>query len=942
MPLLRARGREVTVLDGDVVRTHLSAGPRLQPRGPRHERPARRLRGRRGRAPRRPRRGRAREPVPRHARRGPRAWSAPGRASSRSSWTRRSRSSRQRDVKGWYAKARAGEVTRPHRRRRSLRAAARPGADARHDRHDRRGERAARRRLPGGARPSSIGRRLPRDDEPDRPQLADHARRDLLVRARRWISPTGSQVVAVDRLASRPFDPGMALVILPSRRRPDAGAADAAACPDATPTARDPVALLRRLYPSDHPVLGVRAEDATTVGAARRLDELSASAARAAPARPGRQRGQPVRHAWLVGPAPPARRLSLGPRAGPPDAAAVPARGDLRGLRRARGRLDAEARRGARATCCSRSSSTPSTRPRRASSTWPTSSARSRRRSSAAIRTSSATSRRDTPTEVMRNWEQLKAGERAADGTADGADGGASRATRTMPAAFAGLSRSLPALAYADEMQERAAAPRLRLARPRGRHRQGRRGGDASCSPPTTHARARRGVRRPAVRHRQPRPQAGHRPRGLAARREPQVRVPLRAGRAARRPSGAASCGPWASTRSTSCGRKPSEKRPRTRASRGRRDDEHRRRHALSRRRAHAGAAAPGLDRAGRPEVGRRLAASIRQGDTHVALRGHDRGPHPAAPARQGHGLGDRRVRDAAGARRRSACSASRSRAGSGGRTYEIQRLIGRSLRGVVDTAALGRAHRDHRLRRPPGRRRHALRVDHRRLRRARAGAAPDRAWSAPSSARSRAVSVGIVDGTPLLDLDYTEDSHAEVDFNVVGTDAGHVRRGPGHRRGQALRPRRRWTSSWRSPTAASRSSSSPERSHRARHRAPLMARAGRGAPASEPIPHERPRPAPRDPLAPQARRAARRCSTCPTSTLVTPLDDRHRRRARGGREHVPRQCRSSRPATTPRAPACRRWPTTRGWRWTRWMAARACARSATPVPTRPTRRTTR
>jgi ribonuclease PH len=35
------------------------------------------------------------------------------------------------------------------------------------------------------------------------------------------------------------------------------------------------------------------------------------------------------------------------------------------------------------------------------------------------------------------------------------------------------------------------------------------------------------------------------------------------------------------------------------------------------------------------------------------------------------------------------------------------------------------------------------------------------------------AVSVGIVDGVPLLDLDYSEDSRAEVDFNVVGTDAG-------------------------------------------------------------------------------------------------------------------------------------------------------------------------
>jgi ribonuclease PH len=34
-------------------------------------------------------------------------------------------------------------------------------------------------------------------------------------------------------------------------------------------------------------------------------------------------------------------------------------------------------------------------------------------------------------------------------------------------------------------------------------------------------------------------------------------------------------------------------------------------------------------------------------------------------------------------------------------------------------------------------------------------------------------VSVGIVDGVTYLDLDYSEDSRAEVDFNVVGTDAG-------------------------------------------------------------------------------------------------------------------------------------------------------------------------
>jgi ribonuclease PH len=35
------------------------------------------------------------------------------------------------------------------------------------------------------------------------------------------------------------------------------------------------------------------------------------------------------------------------------------------------------------------------------------------------------------------------------------------------------------------------------------------------------------------------------------------------------------------------------------------------------------------------------------------------------------------------------------------------------------------------------------------------------------------AVSVGIIEGVPYLDLDYSEDSRADVDFNVVGTDSG-------------------------------------------------------------------------------------------------------------------------------------------------------------------------
>ena len=57
----------------------------------------------------------------------------------------------------------------------------------------------------------------------------------------------------------------------------------------------------------------------------------------------------------------------------------------------------------------------------------------------------------DSAAEVIRNWEQIKASERAASGDSAPAD-------ESVPAAFAGLSKSLPALAYAQEMQERAAS----------------------------------------------------------------------------------------------------------------------------------------------------------------------------------------------------------------------------------------------------------------------------------------------------------------------------------------------------------------------------------------------------------------------------------------------------------------------------------------------------
>ena len=108
------------------------------------------------------------------------------------------------------------------------------------------------------------------------------------------------------------------------------------------------------------------------------------------------------------------------------------------------------------------------------------------------------------------------------------------------------------------------------------------------------------------------------------------------------------------------------------------------------------------------------------------------------------------------------------------GRTVEIQRLIGRAMRAVCDFEALGER---------------TLWLDCDVLQ-ADGGtrcAAISGAWVAAARALDRfglskalpgsvaAVSVGIVGGVPLLDLDYAEDSTAEVDMNVVLTGDGRL-----------------------------------------------------------------------------------------------------------------------------------------------------------------------
>jgi ribonuclease PH len=111
------------------------------------------------------------------------------------------------------------------------------------------------------------------------------------------------------------------------------------------------------------------------------------------------------------------------------------------------------------------------------------------------------------------------------------------------------------------------------------------------------------------------------------------------------------------------------------------------------------------------------------------------------------------------------------------GRTVEIQRLIGRSLRGVVDFSGMGERtiYVDCDVLQADGGTRCAsitggyvaLELACRRL------VAEGRLERIPLTSSVAAVSCGMVDGVALLDLDYPEDSTAEVDANVVMTGDG-------------------------------------------------------------------------------------------------------------------------------------------------------------------------
>jgi len=112
------------------------------------------------------------------------------------------------------------------------------------------------------------------------------------------------------------------------------------------------------------------------------------------------------------------------------------------------------------------------------------------------------------------------------------------------------------------------------------------------------------------------------------------------------------------------------------------------------------------------------------------------------------------------------------------GRTQEIQRLIGRSMRAVFDLKKLGERTIQldcDVLQADGGTRTAAITGAFVAAQDAVNGLlAAGKIAESPIAASVAAISVGIVQGTPLLDLEYTEDSACDTDMNVVMTGAGH------------------------------------------------------------------------------------------------------------------------------------------------------------------------
>jgi ribonuclease PH len=132
------------------------------------------------------------------------------------------------------------------------------------------------------------------------------------------------------------------------------------------------------------------------------------------------------------------------------------------------------------------------------------------------------------------------------------------------------------------------------------------------------------------------------------------------------------------------------------------------------------------------------------------------------------------------------------ARGGQGGRTMEIQRLVGRSLRACVDRQALGERtitldcdviQADGGTRTAAITGAYVALVDAVRWLRERRLVRRD-----PIHGAVAAVSVGIFQGTPVLDLDYAEDSACDTDMNVVMNDGGGFIELQGTAEGHAFR----------------------------------------------------------------------------------------------------------------------------------------------------------
>jgi ribonuclease PH len=138
----------------------------------------------------------------------------------------------------------------------------------------------------------------------------------------------------------------------------------------------------------------------------------------------------------------------------------------------------------------------------------------------------------------------------------------------------------------------------------------------------------------------------------------------------------------------------------------------------------------------------------------------------------------------------RSAREAARGK--QGGRTLEIQRLIGRSLRAVVDLRALGERSVNldcDVLQADGGTRTASITGAYVALADAMDTLVRRRAIPAsPLHGQVAAVSVGIVGGAPVVDLDYVEDSSAETDMNVVMNNGGGFIEVQGTAEGHAFR----------------------------------------------------------------------------------------------------------------------------------------------------------